>query len=311
MVTSSAVVGSSAISTAGCRRAPSRSSRAGACRRRAGAGIASARRSRLGDAHERAASRPRALARAPRPRPWCSMQRLGDLLADGHHRIERGHRLLEDHRDLRCRGCAHLGLARAPAGSRPSKRMPPPTMRPGRRRTRPHDRERGDALAAAGFADDAERLAARERQANAVDRAHHAVAGEEVRCAGRSTASSGAARTSTCAHSRSAQPRVEHVAQAVAHQVDREHGDGEEHAGHRGRSRARAGKGAALGHDVAPARHLRRRAGAEEATAAPRSGSPRRRCRSPARSAAAACWAGCGATGFAERGVPTARAAST
>ena len=38
IVTSSAVVGSSAISSSGCRRAPSRSSRAGACRRRAGAG---------------------------------------------------------------------------------------------------------------------------------------------------------------------------------------------------------------------------------------------------------------------------------
>ena len=32
-------------------------------------------------------------------------ERLGHLRADGHHRVERGHRLLEDHRDL---GAAHL-----------------------------------------------------------------------------------------------------------------------------------------------------------------------------------------------------------
>ena len=59
----------------------------------------------------------------------------------------------------------------------------------------------------------------------------------------------------------------------------------------------RAEIGAALGHHVAPARDLRRRAGAEEATAPPRRASPRRRRRSPARAAAPACWAGCGATG--------------
>src|SRR5205807_10362698 len=41
--------------------------------------------------------------------------------------------------------------------------------------------ERGDGLAAAGFADDAERLAAIEGQVDAIDRMHHAVIGGEMR----------------------------------------------------------------------------------------------------------------------------------
>ena len=36
---------------------------------------------------------------------------LADLAADGEDRIERGHRLLEDHRDPRAANRAHLGLA--------------------------------------------------------------------------------------------------------------------------------------------------------------------------------------------------------
>jgi hypothetical protein len=37
--------------------------------------------------------------------------RLGDLVADGVHRVEAGHRLLEDHRDLVAADAAHLALA--------------------------------------------------------------------------------------------------------------------------------------------------------------------------------------------------------
>jgi hypothetical protein len=35
--------------------------------------------------------------------------RLGDLIAHGEHRIEAGHRLLEDHRDAAAAQAAHLG----------------------------------------------------------------------------------------------------------------------------------------------------------------------------------------------------------
>ena len=37
-------------------------------------------------------------------------QRLGDLVADRQHRIERGHRLLKDHRDLVAANVPHLGF---------------------------------------------------------------------------------------------------------------------------------------------------------------------------------------------------------
>ena len=36
---------------------------------------------------------------------WCVQQRLRDLRADRHHRIERELRILQDHRRCRCRGC--------------------------------------------------------------------------------------------------------------------------------------------------------------------------------------------------------------
>ncbi len=51
----------------------------------------------------------------------------------------------------------------------------------GRLRDQAHDRERGHALAAAGLADDAERAARRQREADAVDRAKLAAIDREVR----------------------------------------------------------------------------------------------------------------------------------
>ena len=44
-----------------------------------------------------------------------------------------------------------------------------------------HDRQRGQALAAARFADQAQHLATAQREADAVDRLHHAAAQEEMR----------------------------------------------------------------------------------------------------------------------------------
>ena len=63
--------------------------------------------------------------------PLMQDQRFGDLMADGQHRVERGHRLLEDHRDLVAADLAHLAPRSAPSRSRPSNRIAPPTMRPG------------------------------------------------------------------------------------------------------------------------------------------------------------------------------------
>ena len=55
-------------------------------------------------------------ARAARPvRPAMQKQDLADLLLDRVQRIERGHRLLEDDRDVVAAHLAHLALAHASA----------------------------------------------------------------------------------------------------------------------------------------------------------------------------------------------------
>src|SRR6185369_4078852 len=58
--------------------------------------------------------------------------------------------------------------------------------------------------------------------------------------------------------------RIERVAQAVAHDVDRQHREGQEDSGVEDVVREYAEQRAALGHDVAPARDLRRDADAQE-----------------------------------------------
>ena len=113
-----------------------------------------------------------ARCRAPRVARlfWCSRIGLGDLLADRVDRVQRGHRLLEDHRDLVAADRAHLALGELEQ-ILARRRAPRPFDAPGRMRDEPHDRERGHALAAARFADDAERAALGDVERDAVDRA--------------------------------------------------------------------------------------------------------------------------------------------
>ena len=63
----------------------------------------------------RAARSRAALARRAAVEP----QRLGDLVADGHRRVQRGHRVLEDHRRPRARGSAAARTRRSPVSSLP------------------------------------------------------------------------------------------------------------------------------------------------------------------------------------------------
>ena len=49
----------------------------------------------------------------------CSCSDFADLAADGQHRVERGHRVLEDHGDLVAADMAHLVLVVVRAGSCP------------------------------------------------------------------------------------------------------------------------------------------------------------------------------------------------
>src|SRR5437868_14039552 len=65
-------------------------------------------------------------------------------------------------------------------------------------------------------------------------------------------------------HARLRHLRIERVAQAIAQHVDRQHRDGEEHAGEEDVMRIGDELHAPLGHDVAPGRNVGRQADAEE-----------------------------------------------
>ena len=135
----------------GCRRAPSRSSRAAACRRRTGAG--SRRRVARGSGCRPRASSSIARARAClRVRSLVRAELLGDLPADRVHRVQRRHRVLEDHRDLAAADRAHLASARAAAGRARVEDL----ARDDRVRVadQPHHGHHRDGLAGARLADD-------------------------------------------------------------------------------------------------------------------------------------------------------------
>ena len=102
------------------------------------------------------------------------LQRLADLEADGEAGIERGHRLLKDHRDVLARDLAavpraHRQQIRAVEAHRVGLDLR-------RQRQQAHHREHRDRLARAGFADDREHLVAIDRHVDAVDRLERAAA---------------------------------------------------------------------------------------------------------------------------------------
>jgi hypothetical protein len=139
-------------------------------------GYSAARRSSLGDLHQlqHLDGSPHRLGAAE---PLVQLHALGDLPADAQHRVERGHRLLEDHRDAVAADGAHLALGECEKVA--ASVAHGAGMAPRRHRHEAQDRERGDALAAARFADDAERLAVAHAERHAVDRAHRADEGVE------------------------------------------------------------------------------------------------------------------------------------
>jgi hypothetical protein len=104
-------------------------------------------------------------------------QALLDLTADGEDRVQRGHRLLEDERDLVAanppqppRRCAEQVVAVEARATRDRRG----------RREEAQQRHRGHALPAARLADDSEHLALGEREAHLVDRVHDARVGVEA-----------------------------------------------------------------------------------------------------------------------------------
>ncbi len=120
-------------------------------------------------------------ARAPWRRDGSSevqAQRLGDLLADRHHRVERAHRVLEDHRDSAPEMLAHLLVvethqlaSRRSARGRSGRRSPSatgssPSERRSSCRSRIRRRRRASSLA--------------QRQRHPVDGTHPAPGRQEV-----------------------------------------------------------------------------------------------------------------------------------
>ena len=133
----------------------------------------------LGDADE-LEHLPRPVHRLALARSLVDANRLGDLLADGVHRVERRHRLLEDHRDLVAADALHLAVAERHEVA-PLEHDPAPLPDLARRLDQPHDRERADRLAAAGLTDEAEGLAGVELEVDPVDGPDRPLAGTEPR----------------------------------------------------------------------------------------------------------------------------------
>ncbi len=106
-------------------------------------------------------------------------QHFSDLSADGQHRIERSHRLLENHGNGVAANLPHLRFRQLEQIA-PFEHDAPLDGSSGWRCDQAQDRKRGDAFAATGLADNGERLPTRDRKGNAVDCAHHAIAGEKI-----------------------------------------------------------------------------------------------------------------------------------
>ena len=178
IVTSSAVVGSSAMSSSGSQaRAiaiitrwamPPDISWGKALRRRSGSGMPTILQQLRGPALGGLALHPAVDA-----------QDLLDLAPDVPDRVERRGRLLEDHADPVAADPAHLvvrQLEQVPAVEQDLAGLDPAGLG-----DEAQDRQAGHALAAAGLADEAHDLAAVDVEVDAVDRPDDAVAGVERR----------------------------------------------------------------------------------------------------------------------------------
>ena len=163
-ITSSAVVGSSAISTFGPARERHRDR--GALAHAARQLVRETRGPRCVGMPTDSSSSP-TWARAAAPcATSCELERLDDLRADRTDRVERVHRALEDDRDVDPAVRAHRRLA---AGEDVLAVEEDAARRARARRQQAHDRERRGRLPAARLADEPDPLARLEREADALD----------------------------------------------------------------------------------------------------------------------------------------------
>ena len=122
---------------------------------------------RLRDAHE-LEHLDRSCRRLIRSDALVGAHRLGDLVADGVHRVQRGHRLLEDHRDLVAADALHLALFQACEVAPVEDDLALVGDVAGIVH-QPHHRKRGHGLAAPRLAHDAERVPGLDLEVDAVD----------------------------------------------------------------------------------------------------------------------------------------------
>ena len=121
----------------------------------------------------------RLLARAAAIHALMQAQRFGDLLADRKHRVERGHRLLEDHRHV---GTTHRAQRTLRGLSEIEQRAVTSAQRhgtaddaPAALLHQPHQPQRSHRFTGAGLTDDRQRLAALEIERQVTHRCHGAV----------------------------------------------------------------------------------------------------------------------------------------
>ena len=121
----------------------------------------------------------RAPARLGRGKTQVDLEPLGELAPDREHRVQRGHRLLEDHADLAAPHVTHrlFGELQEIAALEQDLATDDPARGPG---DEPHDAQRADALAAARFPDDAQRLAGRDFEGDPVDGIHRPASSREL-----------------------------------------------------------------------------------------------------------------------------------
>ena len=139
IVTSSAVVGSSAISTSGSGASAIATAARWRSPPESWCGYCASRRSGSGTPTSSSSSTARRRA-APRRQSAVRLEALRDLPTDREQRVEARHRVLEDHARCAGRGAAAAPAARRPAASTPSSiTRPPDDVAGGRQQA--HDRE--------------------------------------------------------------------------------------------------------------------------------------------------------------------------
>ncbi|MDT4847552.1 hypothetical protein FQZ97_816120 [compost metagenome] len=170
-------------------------------------------------------------------------QRLADLARDGVHRVQRRHRLLEDHADAVAADLAHLLLGQADEFLSVELDA---ARDLGRRRQQAHERHHGDRLAAARLAHDAQRFAALQREGDAAHGFGRAALRlqADVQVVDFEQGHGGL----PCAR----QARIEQVAQTIAQQVQAEHREGDGHAREDGQQRLLEHEGLGFAEHAAP-----------------------------------------------------------